>query len=126
MKRVVLIAALWSAAATAQSPSAENGAQVVNPFRGVMQDRSAHSPDEALFVEKCGMCHRQMGMGTVLLARRMAPVLARLEARDDLTVEYVTVAARQGLGNMPRIRRGEVRDAQLERIARYLAKAKTP
>jgi len=126
MKRGVLIAALWSAAAMAQSPPAENGAQVVNPFRGVMQDRSSHSPDEALFVEKCGMCHRQMGMGTVLLARRMPPALARLEAREDLTVDYVTAAARQGLGNMPRIRRGEVSDAQLARIARYLAKTRTP
>jgi len=126
MKRVVLIAALWSAAAMAQSPPAESGAQVVNPFRGVMQDRSSHSPDEALFVEKCGMCHRQMGMGTVLLARRMPPALARLEAREDLTVDYVTAAARQGLGNMPRIRRGEVSDTQLARIARYLAKTRTP
>jgi cytochrome c553 len=122
MKRLVLMLALCGAAATAQTK--DNGAQIVNPFRGVMQDRSFHSPDEALFVEKCGMCHRQMGMGTVLLARRMAPTLARLEDRDDLTVDYVTQAARGGIGNMPRIRRGEVNDAQMARIAAYLAKGK--
>ncbi len=128
MKRAAIIAglALLSVPVIAQTPPAGSGTQVVNPFRGVMQDRSSHSPDEALFVEKCGMCHRQMGMGTVLLARRMAPALARLEARDDLTADYVTQAARQGIGNMPRIRRGEVSDAQMARIAAYLAKGKTP
>jgi cytochrome c553 len=128
MKRAAIVVslALLSVPVIAQTLPAPGGTQVVNPFRGVMQDRSSHSPDEALFVEKCGMCHRQMGMGTVLLARRMAPALARLEVRDDLTTDYVTQAARQGIGNMPRIRRGEVSDAQLARIAAYLAKVKTP
>lgn len=120
-------AALCGTLAGAQTPPAkDSGAQVVNPFRGVMQDRSSHSPNEALFVEKCGMCHRQMGMGTVLLARRMPPALARLEQRDDLTMDTIRTAARQGIGNMPRIRRGEVSDAQLDRIAAYLTKGKTP
>jgi mono/diheme cytochrome c family protein len=70
------------------------------------------------------MCHRQMGMGTVILARRMDPKLAMLEARTDLTTDYVAVAARQGIGNMPRFGRGELSDAQLARIAVYLAKGK--
>jgi cytochrome c553 len=95
--------------------------RVENPFRGVMQDRTSKSPDEALYVEKCGMCHRQMGMGTVILARRMDPKIAMLEARDDLTADFVKAAARQGIGNMPRISRGEVSDAQLNRIAQWLS-----
>jgi NAD(P)-dependent dehydrogenase (short-subunit alcohol dehydrogenase family) len=49
---------------------------VANGSRGMQQDRSFRSPAEALFVEKCSMCHREMGMGTVLLARRMNPSLA--------------------------------------------------
>jgi mono/diheme cytochrome c family protein len=100
------------------------GSRVQNPFRGVMQDRSAHSAEERLFVEKCGMCHRQMGMGTVILARRMDPKVAALEARSDLRAEYVTIAVRAGIGNMPRISRGEVSESQLTRIAAYLAKAR--
>ena len=91
-----------------------------------MQDRSAGSPEAALYVEKCGMCHRQMGMGTVILARRMEPRLAMLEARDDLTPEFVAIAARQGIGNMPRIGRGEVSDAEMARIAAYLARGNSP
>jgi len=75
----------------------------------------------ALFAEKCAMCHRVMGMGTVLLTRRRDPATAPLEKRTDLTVEFVVAAARAGLGNMPRISRGEVSDANLATIAAWLA-----
>ncbi len=117
MKRLIILGALLAFPATAQQDT-----KIENPFRGVMQDRTSRTPDEHLFVEKCGMCHRQMGMGTVILARRMDPKLARLEVRPDLTSEYITIAARQGIGNMPRIPRGEVSDAQLARISAYLTK----
>jgi mono/diheme cytochrome c family protein len=117
MKRLIFLAALIAIPAIAQQDT-----KIENPFRGVMQDRTSRSADERLYVEKCSMCHRQMGMGTVILARRMDPKVARLEARDDLTAEYITAAARQGIGNMPRIPRGEVSDAQMARIAAYLGK----
>ncbi len=76
----------------------------------------------ALFEEKCAMCHREMGMGTGLLARRMDPAIAKLEDRQDLTVELVIAAARMGIGNMPSIPRGEASDAALRAIGEYLAK----
>lgn len=107
--------------AWAQNPPSE-GTQVRNATGGAMQDRTSHSPPEALYVEKCGMCHRQMGMGTVILARRMDPAKAMLEKRADLTTAYVIAAVRNGIGNMPRISRGEVSDPQLEIIAQYLTK----
>jgi mono/diheme cytochrome c family protein len=119
MKRLLILGALIAIPAIAQQDT-----KIENPFRGVMQDRTSRSADERLYVEKCSMCHRQMGMGTVILARRMDPKVARLEARDDLTADYVTAAARMGIGNMPRISRGEVSDAQLAQIARYLTKSK--
>ena len=75
----------------------------------------------ALFEEKCAMCHRVMGMGTVLLTRRREPATALLEKRTDLTPEFVVAAARAGLGNMPRISRGEVSDSDLATIAAWLA-----
>jgi cytochrome c553 len=104
------------------APAADGGTQVRNATGGALQDRSFSSPEERLYVEKCGICHRQMGMGTVILARRMDPKLAILENRTDLTEELVIQIAREGLGNMPRIQRGEVSDPQLRTIARYLAK----
>jgi mono/diheme cytochrome c family protein len=103
---------------------AQQDTKIENPFRGVMQDRTARTPDERLYVEKCSMCHRQMGMGTVILARRMDSKVARLEVRTDLTAEYITLTVRQGIGNMPRISRAEVSDAQLARIAGYLTKVR--
>jgi len=111
--------------AAASNAETGNGTQVKNATGGgLMQDRSFKSPEEALFVEKCGMCHRQMGMGTVILARRVDPKEAMLEQRSDLTESFVIQAARSGIGNMPRIQRGEVSDVQLATIARYLGKGR--
>ncbi len=110
---------LWAADETSNATA---GTQVKNATSGAIQDRASRSPPEALFVEKCGMCHRQMGMGTVILARRVDPAVAMLEARRDLPADFVIQAARSGIGNMPRISRGEVSDAQLQVIARYLAR----
>lgn len=121
MKRVIALCCLLAACAR-ETPASGDGSKVENPFRGVMQDRSSKTPAEALFVEKCGMCHRQMGMGTVILARRMDPGLAMLEAREDLKPAYINSAVRQGIGNMPRIGRGELSDADLALVADYLAK----
>ena len=85
----------------------------------------AAEPDGAqLFQHKCAMCHGPAGMGTGLLARRMKPEVAQLEKRDDLSAAYVERAARVGVLNMPPITRGDVSDAQLALIARYLAKGK--
>ena len=114
---VAVMAAAWAA----ENPPSE-GTQVRNATGGAIQDRTSHSTPEALFVEKCGMCHRQMGMGTVILARRMDPAKAMLEKRNDLTAAYVTASVRNGIGNMPRISRGEVSDPQLKVIADYLSR----
>ena len=88
---------------------------------------AAPSPDdasngEALFASRCGMCHRAGGMGTGLLARRPNAGAGLLEDRRDLTADFVKAVVRAGTGNMPRVARGEVSDAQLARIAAYLAK----
>jgi mono/diheme cytochrome c family protein len=82
-------------------------------------DRPDAGPGEKLYVDKCIMCHGPNGMGTGLLARNRD--VALLEARDNLPAEFVIVAARQGIGNMPQIPRGEVSDEEMQAIADYLA-----
>jgi mono/diheme cytochrome c family protein len=77
---------------------------------------------EALYAEKCGMCHRDSGMGTTLLARRYDPELAVLENRRDLQSVFVETVVRNGFNNMFPISRGEVSDKQLQEIARYLSR----
>jgi len=78
------------------------------------------TPEEALFVEKCAMCHRHHGMGTGLLARRMPDDQAPLEKRTDLNALLIQSAVRQGIGTMPAISRAEVSDAQLHAIVNHL------
>jgi cytochrome c553 len=120
MRAIALAASVLASAILAMPLIAQTRVDI--PFRGVIQDRSSRSADEALYVEKCSMCHRQMGMGTVILARRIEPNLAMLEARDDLSADLIRIAVRQGIGNMPRLSRGEVSDQQLDRITRHLVK----
>jgi cytochrome c553 len=124
MKRAILALVLALAGCSEKPVAMADGTKIENAFHGALQDRSSKSADEALFVEKCGMCHRQMGMGTVILARRMDPKVAMLETRRDLTAEMITSAARQGIGNMPRISRAEVSDAQMAQITNYLTAPK--
>jgi mono/diheme cytochrome c family protein len=107
---------LYSSAGAAQS-----GQQRGNAGMNATQDRSSDSEAEALYVEECSMCHRAFGMGTTLLARRLGPERAMLEARDNLSAQFVIIAAREGIGNMPRMSRGEVSDEELQQIAEYLA-----
>ena len=86
---------------------------------------SAQTEGEALFVEKCAMCHRDRGMGTVQLLSRIPADQARLEDRKFLPAALVKTVVRNGLGNMFSISRAEVSDPQLELIAEYLAKENT-
>jgi mono/diheme cytochrome c family protein len=74
---------------------------------------------EKFYVEKCAMCHAAGSMGHGLLARRTDQ--PDLEKRDNLAAQYVILAARRGIGNMPAIPRGEVGDEDLQAIADYLA-----
>lgn len=111
-KRLFLMAALFAGGtAIAQAPPA--------PKPETLASRPGASGGEALYVEHCLSCHGPNGMGTGLLARRVQPAL--LEARDNLPAQYVVLAARNGIGNMPAIPRGEVGDEDLRQIAEYLA-----
>ena len=113
MKKVLIAAALLAGgAAIAQGPPPA-------PKPTTLANRPGATGGEALYVEHCASCHAPNGMGTGLLARRVQPAL--LEARDNLPAAYVVVAARQGIGNMPAIPRGEVSDDELKAIAEYLA-----
>jgi mono/diheme cytochrome c family protein len=128
MRRFLLTAALLAmgGAVAAQQqgagsapPGARGGPPAPAPKPVTLASRPGATGGEALYVEHCASCHAANGMGTGLLARRVQPAL--LEMRDNLPAAYVTVAVRQGIGNMPAIPRGEVGDDELRQIAEYLA-----
>ena len=131
---VFAIAALASGAALAQgqqadaapaqpppgpSPQPPQGGPPGMPKPVTLVDRPSATGGEALYVEFCAMCHAPNGMGHGLLGRRIDT--PDLEKRGNLPAQYVVLAARQGIGNMPAIPRGEVSDAELQAIADYLA-----
>jgi len=90
-----------------------------SPDRSESPSDVAQDDGKALYNQRCSVCHSARGMGTLLLSRtRPVPLL---EARDDLRAPYVVLAARQGLGNMPALPRGELSDKELSAIAEYLA-----
>lgn len=74
-----------------------------------------------LFVEKCAMCHREGGMGTMQLSTRFEGEQAWLENRENLNKDFVEFVVRNGLGIMFSISKAEVSDPQLARIADYLS-----
>jgi mono/diheme cytochrome c family protein len=108
-----------SAAPVRETESAVGWSEYEKPAAKADAGSAPKSRGEALFGRSCAMCHREIGMGTGLLARRTD--VAKLEDRDDLTAEFVIQAARIGIGNMPAITRGEVSDAELRVIAEHLA-----
>ena len=89
-----------------------------------MAKRPDATGGEAAYVEYCMMCHGPNGMGTGLLGRTRPVDL--LEMREGLTAQFVVLAARNGIGNMPAIPRGEVSDAELQAIGDYLAAGPYP
>ncbi len=117
-----LLAVLAASGGAADDPAAAKPRQGPPPMPApiTLASRPDAGPGEKLFIEKCAMCHGPNGMGTGLLARRTD--VALLEDRKDLPTDYVVQAARMGIGNMPAIPRGEVSEAQMEQIARYLSR----
>ena len=128
MKHLAILSAgalLTACAGLAAAQSAEGEAPRAAPPPAMPQpvtlaQRPGASGGEALFIEHCNVCHGAVGMGTGLLARAGRPE-PMLEKRGNLPAQFVIVAARQGIGNMPAIPRGEVTDAEMQAIADYLA-----
>lgn len=103
---------------------------IAAPAASLAKPKPAVIDGKAAFAHRCGVCHRDMGMGTLAVSRRMGfgmgpdMVKAWLENRNDLTADYVVSAIRNGVNSMPPLSRVEVSDADAAAIGRYLAKKK--
>jgi mono/diheme cytochrome c family protein len=121
-RRLIVSAALLLAAGCGNAPT-----PTASAAPAALQKASAdmHLDGKELYRTRCGMCHQGIGMAVTLLSRRPGDTTkGLLENRKDLSVEFVVTAARTGIGNMPRIARGEVSDPELTAIADYLSGAK--
>lgn len=89
----------------------------------VAQDESA-DPGKVVYDKWCTPCHGAGPgkPGTMVLAQRYGDSLpALLEEREGLTREYLVGFVRQGVGVMPRFRKTEITDAELDALVNYLA-----
>jgi mono/diheme cytochrome c family protein len=84
-------------------------------------------PGKAEFERACAVCH---GEGpdrpgtSSLQIKYQGKLPALLEERTDLKPDLVRYYVRNGFAMMPRFRKTELDDAQVEAIARYLSRAR--
>ena len=76
-----------------------------------------------VFNRWCTACHTDspFAPGTIQLKQMRGVEKAVIEKRDDLTPELIRALVRQGLAGMPKFRRTEISDDELESLVRYLA-----
>lgn len=88
------------------------------------RDDSAQKIEQGnkLFHARCGYCHLAGGTGTIMLGRRLGKDRALLDARTDLSVEYIEKITRVGINSMPPHNRIELPDSELDLIAVYLTR----
>lgn len=93
------------------------------PVTGWADELTAQqSAGQQVFAHRCGMCHREGGTGTFVLARRLGAAQSLLEQRTDLKPEYIRYVVRWGLMNMPRLSRVEVPDPDMNQLVAYLTR----
>lgn len=78
-----------------------------------------------IFDAQCSYCHAagEEHPGTFQLGTTRGADYAVLEAREDLTSDYVKYIVRNGLNGMPTFKPTVITDAELDALARYLGKA---
>ncbi|PQA87221.1 p-cresol methylhydroxylase [Marinicaulis flavus] len=78
-----------------------------------------------IFAKQCSWCHAP-GVdhpGTMQLGATRGEDFAVLEEREDLNADYVKYIVRHGLNAMPPFKPTAITDAELDKLANYLAAA---
>lgn len=101
------------------APNIERGHQVFEKWCA-----GCHNPDPALQKNGGGLVGTVFA-GTYTLERKYKGTKpAALEARTDLTADLVKYTVRHGLNMMPRSRKTEISDSELDDVADYLTHKK--
>jgi mono/diheme cytochrome c family protein len=82
---------------------------------------------QTVFAEWCAPCHMDspFAPGTIQLRQMRGADQAVLERRTDLDAEIIRALVRQGLAGMPKFRRTEINDAELDALVDYLTAPKS-
>lgn len=97
----------------------------VGQYGVVTFGQGAKDEGERLFGQECAFCHvGPRNTGTFMLERRLGKDKGELARRKDLDADYVKAVVRNGLVNMPAFSRVELTDAELDKVAAWLARKK--
>ena len=124
MRRLVATAAALTLSAAGAPLLAQPPAAQIQRGHEVFEKWCAgcHDPDPALQKHGGGLVGRVFA-GTYTLAQRYhGSEPAALEQRTDLSPAYIRETVRQGRNIMPRTRKTEVSDADLDAIVAYLTR----
>lgn len=82
------------------------------------------STGQQVFSKWCDACHMDspFAAGTIQLKQTRGADLAVIEKRTDLTEPMVRTFVRSGFAGMPKFRRMEISDADLDALIKYLVK----
>jgi mono/diheme cytochrome c family protein len=81
-------------------------------------------PGKMVFEQWCTACHMDspFAPGTIQLKQIHGPAYAIIEKRIDLTDAFVRLLVRQGRSGMPKFRRTEISNADLDALVNYLVR----
>jgi (+)-pinoresinol hydroxylase len=119
MKRVSLVALLiaLSAPVLAQAASPENGKAVYDKWcvhcHGARVDTGFPGTSNGMYPGTAALALKYKGQQPALLVER-----------TNLTPEFVKTIVRTGIYGMPRTRKTEINDAELDDVAAYLTQKK--
>jgi mono/diheme cytochrome c family protein len=95
---------------------------LLQPVMHASAQQARPSEAQGLFNTHCGICHSQMGPGTIMLGRRLGWDHALLDERQDLDAGYIKQVVRNGIGGMPPQTRVDLPPAELDSVAAYLTR----
>ena len=89
-----------------------------------MNTSDAAETGQRVFANWCAPCHMDspFAPGTIQLRQTRGPENAIIEQRTDLTEDLVRIFVRQGFAGMPKFRRTEISDRELDLLVEYLVR----
>lgn len=119
---VTLVLAACSGGGDTPAPAAQgNAAPPMPQSQVVMFGATSADEGERLYGRECAFCHAGNNTGSIMLGRRVDKAVADLHKRTDLNADYVKTVVRNGLVNMPPFSKVEMTDAELDKVATWLA-----
>lgn len=134
----VVLAALGLMFLGAGAAAGQNSAWTLFPSRGQEPGASKVRRGEDVFHNLCSGCHgpaiknASPGIGATmpgtdaLAAKYKGAKPAMLEERTDLTPQFIKIYVRNGVSVMPRFRKTELSDLDLEALSTYLTRNNKP